>query len=49
MQNNSKSLTLRSRSNEALIQGQGYLWVESYLFEGTWDVRAVWRNWVIMS
>ena len=31
-QNNQKSLTLYVRSNEALIQGQGYLKVDLYLF-----------------
>ena len=31
-QNNQKSLTLYVRSNEALIQGQGYLKVHLYLF-----------------
>ena len=43
-QNNHKSLTLYVRSNEALIQGQGYLKVDLYLFQGIWGDRAVWGN-----
>ena len=46
-QNNPKTLTLCVRSNEVVIQGQGYLRVELYLFYGTWDNMEVWGNWVI--
>ena len=31
--------------NEVLLECQGYLRVDLYLFQGIWGIRAIWGNW----